>query len=165
MRAPKRPFHDTRPLRRPARSLRRGSSRLLLLVFLFPCLGGAQQAAPQNYDRYHAEENVDVGVFYLKRGRYDAAISRFKEALRDQPDNTDALLHLGEAYEKKGDPAAAIKNYRKYVHLVPYAKDARKIRERIKKLSRQERKRSAKPPRTSRSGRPGFLTRSEGIQD
>jgi tetratricopeptide (TPR) repeat protein len=146
MRAPKRRLHDSRPLRRPARSLRPRPFWLLLLVFLFPCPGGAQQSAPQNYDRFHAQENVEVGNFYLKRGRYDAAISRYKEALRDQPDNAEALLHLGEAYEKKGDPAAAIKNYRQYLHLLPDAKDARKIRKRIRKLSREERKRGTSRP-------------------
>jgi tetratricopeptide (TPR) repeat protein len=96
--------------------------------------------------------NVDVGMFYLRKGRYDAAISRFKEALRDQPDNTDALLHLGEAYEKKGNPAAAIRNYRHYLRLLPEAKDARKIRERIERLSRQKQKRGAKPAGRSPSG-------------
>jgi len=155
MRAPERRIHDSRPVWRAARTLARQGRRfpvVLLLVLLFPCISRAQQQAPETYDPYHAQKNVDVGIFYLKKGRYAAAISRFKQALRDQPDNTDALLHLGEAYEKKGEPADAIKSYREYLRLLPEAKNAPKIRERIEKLSRHEPKRGSQPARPRPSG-------------
>ncbi len=152
MRAPGQPSHHSRAFPRPARSPR-CTRRFLLLLFLFlplPCGAGAQQAGAGTWDPYHAHKNVEVGRFYLKKGRYDAAISRFQEALRYQPDNPEAFLYLGEAYEKKGDPARAVRNYREYLRLLPEAKNARKIRERIEKLSRPK---PGKKPEKKSGGR------------
>jgi tetratricopeptide (TPR) repeat protein len=126
--------HHSRAFPRPARR-RRGRCAWLLVLFLFPWAVVAQQSSPPTWDPYQAHKNVEVGRFYLRKGRYDAAISRFREALRDQPDDGEAFLYLGEAYEKKGDPGRAIQSYREYLHLWPQAKNARKIRERIEKLS------------------------------
>ena len=51
---------------------------------------------------------MDVGNFYLKKGNYDAAIDRFQDAAQRQPKLAKPFLLMGEAYEKKGDPASAI---------------------------------------------------------
>jgi Tfp pilus assembly protein PilF len=110
----------------------------LLFVLLLPCGAAAQQDKPATWDPYHAYKNVQVGRFYLKKGRYDAAISRFREALRDQPDNAEAFLYLGEAYEKKGEAARAIQSYREYLRLWPEAKNAPKIRKKIERLSERK---------------------------
>jgi len=84
-----------------------------------------------------AEEDVDVGTFYLHKGDYDAAIPRLEEAVRLKPKFGEARLLLAEAYEKKGDKADALTTYKDYLSAFPKARDAKKIQQKIEKLSRQ----------------------------
>ncbi|MDE3135918.1 MAG: hypothetical protein KGL59_05060 [Acidobacteriota bacterium] len=89
------------------------------------------------YARLLASNDVEVGKFYLNKHKYDAAISRFDSAVKHDPAWADPYELLGEAYEKKDDPNRAIAGYRKYLDIKPYAKDAKKIEERIEKLGRE----------------------------
>ena len=107
-----------------------------------------QDAPEQPFDPYHAEKSIEIGTYYMKKGNYDAAIERFQDAARLKPNFARPHLLLGEAYEKKGDKAAAIKSYEKYLAIVPQAPDAKKVRKRIEKLSREVQK-------TEASRRPG----------
>ncbi len=96
-----------------------------------------QKAPEPSYDPYHAEKSIEVGVYYFKKGNYDAAIDRFQDAVRFKPDFARAYHLLGEAYEKKGDKAEAVKAYQKYLEILPSADDAKKVRKRIEKLTRE----------------------------
>ncbi|HJY85226.1 MAG TPA: tetratricopeptide repeat protein [Candidatus Acidoferrales bacterium] len=89
-----------------------------------------------DFDPYHAEKSVEIGEFYLKKGNYDAAIDRFQDAVRYKPRFAKPYLLMGEAYEKKGDKAEAVKAYRNYLDILPAGEDAAKARKRIEKLSR-----------------------------
>jgi tetratricopeptide (TPR) repeat protein len=89
------------------------------------------------YARLLASDDLEVGKFYLNKHKYDAAISRFDSAVKHDPGWADPYELLGEAYEKKDDPKQAIAGYRKYLDIKPYAKDAKKIEERIEKLTRE----------------------------
>jgi tetratricopeptide (TPR) repeat protein len=88
------------------------------------------------FDPYHAEKSVEIGEFYMKKGNYDAAIDRFQDAVRYKPRFARPYLLMGEAYEKKGDKAEAVKAYRNYLEILPSGEDAGKVRKRIEKLSR-----------------------------
>ena len=88
------------------------------------------------FDPYHAEKSVEIGEFYMKKGNYDAAIDRFLDAVRYKPRFAKPYLLMGEAYEKKGDKAEAVKAYRKYLEILPSGEDAGKVRRRIEKLTR-----------------------------
>jgi tetratricopeptide (TPR) repeat protein len=88
------------------------------------------------FDPYHAEKSVEIGEFYMKKGNYDAAIDRFQDAVRYKPRFAKPYLLMGEAYEKKGDKAEAVKAYRKYLDILPSGEDAGKVRKHIEKLSR-----------------------------
>ena len=92
-------------------------------------------------DPVGAKRSLDVGTFYLKKGDYDAAIDRFKEAADRQPKQAKPYLLLGEAYEKKNDPVSAVTAYRKYLQLYPSAPDEDKVNKRIEKLTALESKR------------------------
>lgn len=109
-----------------------------LLVLLLACLGGilAQAPSEQTFDPYHAEKSVEIGQYYLKKRNYDAAIERFRDATRYKPNFAQPYRLMGEAYEKKGDKAEAVKSYQKYLEILPSAEDAGKVRKRIAKLSR-----------------------------
>ncbi|HXO88847.1 MAG TPA: tetratricopeptide repeat protein [Candidatus Acidoferrales bacterium] len=87
------------------------------------------------YDPVTAEEDVEVGQFYVRKGDIDAAIGRFQDAIRLRSNFAKPRLLAAEAYEKKGDKVDAVKYYKEYLQVFPKAPDAKKIQSRIEKLS------------------------------
>jgi tetratricopeptide (TPR) repeat protein len=87
------------------------------------------------YDAFHAEQDIEVGMFYLHKGDTDAAIGRFEHAANLRPNYGKPRLLLAEAYEKKHDPDSALKYYKEYLKVYPDAPDAKKIQKKIEKLS------------------------------
>lgn len=136
---------------------------LSALPILLALLSGrvlAQQQAPkqeeqpqsETYDAYHAEKALEIGLFYMKKGDLDAAIDRFQDAIRLRSNFARPRLLLGEAYEKKNDKAQALKYYKEYLQILPRGPDAKKVRGRIEKLSRElDRKSSAAAPSSGKS--------------
>ena len=120
--------------------------RLLPVVALLACGPGlAAQQPPQEplkpaeetpYDPFRAAKSVEIGRFYLKRGNYYAAIERFRDAIRYKPNFAIPRRYIGEAYEKLGEKAEAVKSYEEYLQILPAAEDAEKIRKKIEKLKR-----------------------------
>jgi tetratricopeptide (TPR) repeat protein len=106
----------------------------------------AEQPAMPVLDPVGASRSLEVGSFYMKKGDYDAAIDRFKEAAERQPKLAKPYLLLGEAYEKKNDPASAVTAYRKYLQLYRDAPDTEKVNKRIEKLTALESKRDPLRP-------------------
>jgi tetratricopeptide (TPR) repeat protein len=84
-----------------------------------------------------AAKDVDVGTFYMHKGDYGAAISRFKEAVQLDPRYPKARLLLAESYEKQGDRTHALQTYRAYLKAFPDARDDKKIQKKIVDLSRK----------------------------
>ena len=89
------------------------------------------------WDPFHAQQDVDVGMFYLHKGDVDAAIIRFEHAISLRANFAKPRLLLAEAYEKKGDSSEALRYYKEYLQVLPNAPDAKKIREKIDKLSKK----------------------------
>jgi Tfp pilus assembly protein PilF len=87
-------------------------------------------------DKATAERDVNVGSFYMHKGDYAAALSRFEEAARLDPKNGKARLLLAESHEKEGDRSAAVKCYQDYLREFPHARDQKKIRKKIAELTR-----------------------------
>lgn len=58
------------------------------------------------------------GLAALDGGDFDAAIAEFTTAIADDPKDTFSYIRRGTAYEKKGDAASAIGDYRKVLKLV-----------------------------------------------
>ncbi len=111
----------------------------LLALFACPAAGLAQAQAgpPAPFDPFRAEKNIEIGEYYLKKKNYDAAIDRFKEAIRYKSNFARPHRLLGETYEKKGDKAEAVNYYQKYLEILPGAEDAAKVRKRIAQLQRE----------------------------
>jgi Tfp pilus assembly protein PilF len=103
----------------------------------------SSQGAKSENNPKRAKLDVSVGKFYMNRGDYDAAISRLRGAVRHDPRWSVPYRYLGQCYEKKRDPKHALAAYREYLKIKPYAKDARKIKKRIRKLEREIRQRNA----------------------
>jgi tetratricopeptide (TPR) repeat protein len=89
------------------------------------------------WDPFHAQQDIDVGMFYLHKGDVDAAISRFEDAIRLRANFAKPRLLIAEAYEKKGDPTQALHYYKEYLQVLPNAADAKKVQEKIAKLSKK----------------------------
>lgn len=101
----------------------------------------AEPAPPPKpvWDPLHAAKSIEIGKFYLKKGKYGAAIDRFREAARLQPGLAEPYLLIGQTYEKTDFPEKAITAYREYLKLYPSSPDHKKVLERIKKLKREKR--------------------------
>ena len=90
------------------------------------------------WDPFHAEQDIEVGTFYMHKGDMDAAISRFEDAIKLRANFAKPRLLLAEAYEKKGDKTEAAHYYQEYLKVLPNAPDARRIQKKIEKLSSEK---------------------------
>ena len=84
-----------------------------------------------------AKKEMKVGNFYLRKGKYTAAVARFREALKWHPRLAAAYFKLGRAYEKRGELRNALESYQKYLELEPKGKKAKKVRKAIACLERE----------------------------
>lgn len=99
-----------------------------------------------------AWKSVEVGNFYLRRKKYRAALSRFKEAAQTDPYNPEAYLGLGKVYDQLGLRQKALENYRKYLDRLPSAKQAEEARDVQKAIARLEEKlKGSRPPSSARA--------------
>jgi tetratricopeptide (TPR) repeat protein len=71
-----------------------------------------------------AWKSVEIGNFYLRKRNYPGALSRFQEAVKTDPYYPGGYLGLGKVYEKLGFKEKALNAYRRYLDLLPSAKDA-----------------------------------------
>ena len=99
-----------------------------------------------------AWKSVEVGDFYLRRKKYRAALSRYKEAARVDPYYAPAYLGLGRVYDKIGLKEKALENYHKYLDLLPSTKQAEEATDVHKAIARLEQK--LKKPKDVRPARP-----------
>jgi len=93
-------------------------------------------AKPKEYsfNPLQAENELKVGEYYMKKGKFRAAAQRFREATLWNPTFGGAFERLGAAEEKAHEKKAAREAYAKYLEVVPDAKDAEDVRRRMKKL-------------------------------
>lgn len=138
------------------RALRRGAlcgalAGTLLFSFPLPAQQKSSSSSPSSsssqsssqpsksdtpgYDPFHAEQDVEIGEYYMRRGSVDAAILRFQDAIQLRPDFAKPRLLLAQAYEKKHDKASAVKYLKDYLRVYPTAPDAKKVQKKIAELS------------------------------
>jgi tetratricopeptide (TPR) repeat protein len=63
--------------------------------------------------------NYNLGVALAEKGDLDAAIREYQEALRVNPNFTEAHTNLGIALANKGNPDAAIREFREALRISP----------------------------------------------
>ena len=88
------------------------------------------------WDPFHAQQDVDVGMFYLHKGDVDAAITRFEDAVRLRANFAKPRLLLAEAYEKKGDPSEAYATTRNICRCCPTRQTPRRFARKSKNFPR-----------------------------
>jgi tetratricopeptide (TPR) repeat protein len=100
--------------------------------------GDVQEMHPWN--PYRAMKDDEVGDYYFKLKNYKAALARYQDALIWKEKDAVANFRMAECYEKLDQPEQAIPHYEEYLKILPggpYAKDARKA---LQKLKRSEAK-------------------------
>jgi tetratricopeptide (TPR) repeat protein len=123
-------------------------SRRFLILALSAVVLGAQKPAPVEQEPpeedvnpnevkeyvlnpLQAEKEMKVGAFYFKKGSYRAALRRFEEATKWNPDAADAWLRLGDTHAKLGDAKEARTAWTKFLELQPDGKNSDEIRKRL----------------------------------
>ena len=96
------------------------------------------------YNPMKAMKDVEVGDFYYKKENYNAAISRYREALDFKPNDAEATFKLAEVLNKTGDTAGATENYQAYLKILPDGPYAKKAHEALSKLKEKMAQNSAK---------------------
>ncbi len=109
-----------------------------------PATSGKQEVPPEedtslavkeySFNPLQSENELKVGNFYFKTGKYRSAAMRFTEATKWNDGNSEAWLRLGETEEKLKDPKAAKEAFTKYLALAADAKNAPEIRKKLQKL-------------------------------
>ena len=84
-----------------------------------------------SFNPLEAEKNLKVGQYYFKKGNYKAAVNRFREATKWNPNYAEAYLRLGESEEKMKDKKAAQEAYAKYVEIAPGGKEVESIKKKL----------------------------------
>jgi tetratricopeptide (TPR) repeat protein len=87
-----------------------------------------------SYNPMKAMKDVEVGDFYFKKENYNAAISRYREALEYKPHDAEATFKLAEVLNKTGDTAGAIQNYESYLKILPHGPYAKRAHEALEQL-------------------------------
>lgn len=92
------------------------------------------QTKEYSFNPLQASKELKVGNYYFKKGSYNAAALRFREATKWNSGYAEAWLRLAEAAEKQKDAKSAREGYSKYLELEPSAKNAAEIRKKLAKL-------------------------------
>jgi tetratricopeptide (TPR) repeat protein len=79
---------------------------------------------------------VEAGNVYLHRGALKGALSRFQEALKENPHYAPAYLGLGKVYERKKQKQKSLDAYQRYLDELPSAKDAAEAKEAQRAVTR-----------------------------
>jgi outer membrane protein assembly factor BamD (BamD/ComL family) len=95
---------------------------------------------PKELNPMLAEQNINIGNFYLKKKNYDAAIQRFLLALEYQPTSGPAYEALGRAYEKNGQISKAINTFTEFTKKYPNSPKCPDFRAKIARLAKLDKK-------------------------
>jgi len=110
----------------------------LVTVSGLPSVSAQLEPEGEPYVSPPAWESVEVGDFYLKRKKYRAALSRYKEAVTTDPYYASGYLGLGRVYDRLGLKQKALEAYQKYLGLLPSAKEAEEAKDVHAAISRLE---------------------------
>lgn len=91
-----------------------------------------REIAEKNPTNVYAQ--LVLGLGGLRSGQYDKAAERFSKVVALQPENLEAIFHLAETYDRKGDKANAIVWYQKASNLIRIPEAKKEIEARIKAL-------------------------------
>jgi tetratricopeptide (TPR) repeat protein len=79
---------------------------------------------------------VEIGNVYLHQGNLKGALSRFQEAVTDNPHYAPAYLGLGKVYERMKQKQKALEAYQRYLDELPTAKAAAEAKDAQRAVAR-----------------------------
>jgi tetratricopeptide (TPR) repeat protein len=79
---------------------------------------------------------VEIGNVYLHKGNLKGALSRFQEAVEDNPHYAPAYLGLGKVYERMKKKQKALEAYERYLNELPSAKAAAEAKDAQRAVAR-----------------------------
>lgn len=82
-----------------------------------------------------ATKEIRVGNFYFKKGSYKAALRRYEESIKWDPNSAEGWYRLGETHAKLGDTKAAREAWTKYLEIEPDGKNASAVKRRLNQKS------------------------------
>lgn len=91
-----------------------------------------RQIADKDPSNVYAQMTLGLGG--KKSGQYDKAVERFSLVLRKDPSNIEAIFHIAECYDLKGDKQNAIVFYEKAKELVAIPEAKKELGKRIEEL-------------------------------
>jgi tetratricopeptide (TPR) repeat protein len=108
---------------------------LLVVATVLYCAGPA--VAADDEKTAAAKRFYETGTLLYDRGEFLDAAKEFERAYREQP-KPALLYNIASSYDKGGDRAHAVENYRKYVATMPTAPDVASARARADVLDREQ---------------------------
>lgn len=90
---------------------------------------------------------VEIGNVYLHKHDLKGALSRFQEAVKDDPHYAPAYLGLGKVYDQMRQRQKALDAYRRYLDELPSVKQAAEAKDAQRAVARLEKEVSSSPPR------------------
>ncbi|HWR35496.1 MAG TPA: tetratricopeptide repeat protein [Clostridia bacterium] len=95
------------------------------------------------YDPHKAEKNIEIGDFYFKKKNFEAAASRYREALSWKPNDAVATFRLGQSLESLGQGADARQAYEEYLKILPNGPSAEYAKKAVERLPKPEDKKAS----------------------
>ncbi|WP_438946775.1 tetratricopeptide repeat protein [Sediminibacterium sp.] len=93
-----------------------------------------KKVVDRNPDNTYGQMMLALGG--KKSGQYDKAIERFLLIVKKEPENIEAIFHIAECYDLKGDKANAIVFYEKAKELVKIPQAKEELSNRIMELKK-----------------------------
>lgn len=109
----------------------RSTFGLVLISAMFLVLIGSQYVAlgagseSSSSEKKATQSAYQKGVDRANQGQYEEALSLFKKALKEEPNNADVLNMLAYSQRKTGKVERAIENYKKALSIRPQFPEAR----------------------------------------
>ena len=88
---------------------------------------------------------VEIGNVYLHKGDLKGALSRFQEAVQDNPHYAPAYLGLGKVYERMKENPKALAAYQRYLDELPSAKAAAEAKDAQRAVARLQKELGTNP--------------------
>ncbi len=124
---------------------------LIVALGIFLLIGKVRAQGPEKPPSYPIPDDwtyvspgpakcVEIGNVYLHKGNLKAALSRYQEAVQDNPHYAPAYLGLGKVYERMNQKQKALDAYKQYLDELPSAKvaaDAKDAQRAIARLQKE----------------------------
>ena len=92
-------------------------SLVLVISLLSACAPAPKSTRAPEIKQDPAEVNTQLGIEYMREGRYELALEKLKKALKQNPSYQTAQTSIAVLYEKLGENNLADKHYRRAYNL------------------------------------------------